>query len=197
MAYRPPSQSRYAAITAPPPPGPFSGRRHPLPLPQPLPQPLPMPLQQEDEWITPRKRRDPVAPASTPVASSPIPVVKADEFPTLGAPSMPKKTWGSNESMAERMKKKMEEEELQRLEKETRKAEEKKESMATFIPTNIVSHQNLMRRFKEEDENAYEDEYYNGINKDGYGGEYDTFEYTASTPEYEDVDSGVGEEEWS
>lgn len=194
MAYRPPSQSRYAAITAPPPPGPFSGRRQPPPLPQ--------SQQQEDEWITPRRRRDPPAPASTPVANSPSPIVKPDEFPTLGAPtapSMPKKTWGSNESMAERMKKKMEEEELERLEKEQRKAEEKKETTASILPSNIISHQILMRRFKEEDDTAYDVEYENTIEKDGYGGEYsgeyDTYEYTASTPEYGNED--MGDEEWS
>jgi hypothetical protein len=171
MAYRPPSQSRYANMTAPPPPGPFSGRRQQS-QPQPQ-QPLP---QLQDEWThVSRKRREPI-PVSEPIETL---VQKTEDFPALGAPTMPKKTWGSTESMAERMKKKMEEEELERLEKEKRKEEEKQASTGGFVPSNIISHQNLMRRFKEEEADTFEEEYHDELNTDGYG-----YSYEAHTPEY-------------
>ncbi len=184
MAYRPPSQTRYAGVTAPPPPGPFSSRSS-----------RPTSVQDNDGWITPASRRpkysEPVAkPAS---ATTPAPAKSLDEeYPTLGVtPTLPKKTWGSSESMAERMKKKMQEEEEERAYQEMEKLrkEQEKESPqhGVLVQTNIISHQGLMRRLREDERDLYEEEevYEPGLNDNGYGYEYDYAEgVEAHTPDY-------------
>lgn len=190
MAYRPPSQSRFAAATAAPPPGPFSSRSS-----------RPAPIQDSEGWITPSSRRSKYGESgfteSVSVPGKPVKTLpnknSEDDFPTLGsAPSLPKKTWGSSESMAERMRKKIQEEEEDRTKKEQEKLLKEKEKESShynnFVPTTFISHTNLMRGFKDDEKDMYDEEdvYCEpGLNDDGYGYNYDYAERVESyTPDY-------------
>lgn len=178
MAYRPPSQSNYATMTAPP-PGSFSGRSK-------MHQ-----TQDNDGWITPVPRRaepSPIAKAIAAAAESAKP--KKEDFPSFGSTMNTKNTWGSTstESMAERMRKRMQEEEEQKQMHEYKKVlkdQEKKETTSSeLIMHNIISHRNIAHRFKEEGNNTYDEyEYYpdGDLDCDGYGGNN---MYEARTPDY-------------
>lgn len=216
MAYRPPSQSRYLAMTAPPP-----GTRHVT----------------ENDWITPVPRKlsrfgagtsagvdtgtgtgtsasanaGTGAGGITIITPSPLPKLsvrptepekkfKEEDFPSLGTVPLSKKTWGSTESMADRMKKRIQEEEDEKYREEEAKrrkeADTKSCEFSEFVPTNIITHQNLIRRFKDEEKNVYEDDRYErdineneryerDLEEDGYGYNYNYAEgENVYTPNY-------------
>jgi hypothetical protein len=198
MAYRPPTQSRYAPMTEAPPGARSSHTRAPP----------------EDDWITPvpRKRSNfGAAVTGTPV---PKPVEKKlgeEDFPSLGAgtTTLPKKTWGSTESMAERVKKQMQEEEEKRIleeeDKARKEADNQKKSYSDSGGIQFITHQSVVRRFREEEQSQYDAGYdysheydqQNDLECDGYGNSHG-YDYAEDaephTPEYPYEE---GENDWN
>lgn len=196
MAYRPPTQTKYAALTAPP-PGRFNRGTS---------------AQDTNGWITPSSRGqrygEHVAPY-TKTLPTPEMVAKSlhteKEFPTLcTTPSLPKKTWGSSDSMAERMKKQLQEEEENQMIKEQEKLRKELDNQSDYkdeyVTTNIISHQSLMRRFNEDKAYLYEEmnekEIYESVlDEDGYGYECNNSENVEQNTSESDYE-GANENDW-
>lgn len=165
MAYRPPSTSRFANFTAPPPPSPWEPRQSQKRGTRDV----------GDGWQeqNSRRRAYEYSPVPVPAIQKPEPIKKPfeEEFPTLGGSSiqsrtdspqkpMSKSSSNSSLSMADRMKKRLEEEEEVRKAKELQKlrddeAREKERFDQEFFSSNIITSKNILRRFQ--DSNRYDE----------------------------------------
>ncbi len=190
MAYRPPTNSRFAAVTSAPPP---------VPVRYTATSSSDIPLKEDDGWKT--VSRKPVVPFLEPVVHGPAKkttlsekaketekTFTADEFPTLGGitikPTVSKSA--STESMAERMKKKLKEEEDERIRIEMEKAEEeekKKNDIQTFTPGIFISNTKILKQFENDNIDSYNNEYENDHEYD-HGMDEDAYGYRSRTPEF-------------